>query len=212
MNVNIRQTRLWRSLAISVLLTSTLFGAAAAHAAPADGTAVAAPNVPAAIQVPAGNKLFLVGHAIGTQNYVCLPSDAGYKFALFTPQATLFTDDNLQLTTHFFSSNPFEDGTLRATWQDSRDSSSVWGQALQSSTDPSFVAADAIPWVLLRRTGAQSGPAGDGGVGLTAATYIQRLNTSGGVAPADGCSSADNVGAQAFVPYSADYLFYSAAD
>jgi hypothetical protein len=207
MNLNIRLTRFWPSIAASVLLASTVLGTAVASAE----TEVAPPSVPKAIQVPDGNKLFLVGHAIGTQNYVCVPSDAGYKFVLFTPQATLFTDDNLQLTTHFFSANPFEDGTVRATWQDSRDSSSVWGQALQTSTDPSFVAPDAIPWVLLRRTGAQPGPAGEGGVGLTAATYMQRLNTSGGVAPAAGCSSPDNVGAQAFVPYTADYLFYTAA-
>jgi hypothetical protein len=207
MNMKIRQARLWRSLGVSVLIASTLLGSAVAHAAPA----VMPPSVPVAIQVPDGNKLFLVGHAIGTQNYVCLPSDTGYKFVLFTPQATLLTDSNRQLTTHFFSANPFEDGTIRATWQDSRDSSSIWGQAVQSSTDPSFVAADAIPWVLLRRTGAQPGPAGDGGVGLTATTFIQRLNTSGGAAPANGCDSEENVGSQAFVPYTADYLFYTTA-
>jgi hypothetical protein len=205
MNFNFKLTRLWPSLVVGVLFASSLVGTAAA----ADRTAVTAPKVPTAIQVPDGNEPFLVGHAIGTQNYVCVPSDADFKFVLFTPQATLYTDDNLQLTTHFFSANPFEDGTIRATWQDSRDSSSVWGQALQSSTDPSFVAPDAIPWVLLRRAGAQSGPAGDGGVGLTATTYIQRLNTSGGVAPSNGCSSPDDVGRQAFVPYSADYLFYT---
>jgi hypothetical protein len=208
MNSKIRQVRLCRSLAVCGLLASTLFGTAVAHAA----NAVTPPEVPAAIQVPAGNELFLVGHAVGTQNYVCLPSDTGYKFVLFTPQATLLTDDNVQLTTHFFSANPFEDGTIRATWQDSRDGTRVWGQAMQSSTDPNFVAAGAIPWVLLRRTGAQAGAADEAGVGLTATTYIQRLNTSGGVAPVDGCDSAENVGGQAFVPYSADYLFYTNAE
>lgn len=37
------------------------------------------------------------------------------------------------------------------------------------------------------------------------------LNTSGGVAPSTGCSQLANVGAKAFVPYKADYLFYTAA-
>src|SRR5262245_27252348 len=73
------------------------------------------PPVPTNIQVPAGNKLFFVGHAIGTQNYVCLPSGAGVKYVLFTPQATLYFL-NWQVMTHFFSPNPDEGGTIRATW------------------------------------------------------------------------------------------------
>jgi hypothetical protein len=207
MNLNIQVTRFWPALATGALLVSTLFGTAVASAQ----SEVTPPSVPEAIQVPVGNTLFLAGHAIGSQNYVCSPSDGGYKFVLFTPQATLYTDDNQQLTTHFYSPNPVEDGTVRATWQDSRDTSRVWGQAIQSSTDPSFVAPDSIPWVLLRRTGAQPGPAGDGGLGLPSATFIQRLNTSGGVAPASGCNSPEDVGRQVFVPYSADYLFYTDA-
>ena len=71
---------------------------------------------PPNIQVPAGNKAFLVGHAVGTQNYVCLPSGSGVRFVLFTPQATLFNDDDKQLTTHFFSPNPFE-VTLIQWWR-----------------------------------------------------------------------------------------------
>jgi hypothetical protein len=38
-------------------------------------------------------------------------------------------------------------------------------------------------------------------------TYIQRVNTKGGVAPADACSAA-NAGAKMTVPYQADYVFY----
>ena len=107
--------------------------------ATATAQSVAPPSVPANLVPPPGNQPFLKASAVGTQNYVCSPSDGGYKFVLFTPQATLYTDDNRQLTTHFFSPNPFEDDTVRATWQDSRDTSRVWGQAIQSSTDPSFV-------------------------------------------------------------------------
>ena len=57
--------------------------------------------------------------------------------------------------------------------------------------------------------GAQDGPTG--GDTLTATTFIQRLNTSGGVAPSTGCASSTDVGKQAFVPYTADYFFYKAA-
>jgi hypothetical protein len=164
------------------------------------------PPVPANIQVPAGNKAFLVGHAVGTQNYVCLPSGSGFAFTLFTPQATLFNDAQQQIITHFFSPNPFESGTIRATWQDSQDTSAVWGKVSASSTDPAFVAPGAIAWLLVAVVGAQDGPTG--GDTLTATTFIQRLNTSGGVAPSTGCGSSTDVGSKAFVPYTADYFFY----
>jgi hypothetical protein len=171
-----------------------------------ESSTITQPRVPANIQVPAGNKVFLVGHAVGTQNYVCLPSGTGFNFVLFTPQATLFSDHDKQVTTHYFSPNPFEGGTIRATWQHSRDTSTVWGETIQSSSDPNFVAPGAIPWLLLQRVGAKDGPSG--GDTLTATTFIQRLNTSGGVAPSTGCSSSTNVGNQAFVPYTANYFFY----
>jgi Protein of unknown function (DUF3455) len=54
--------------------------------------------------------------------------------------------------------------------------------------------------------GVQEGPTG--GDTLTAVTFIQRLNTAGGVAPSTGCSMSTDVGAKAFVPYTADYFFY----
>ena len=43
---------------------------------------------------------------------------------------------------------------------------------------------------------------------LSKTTFIQRLNTTGGVAPADGCSTSADVGKQVLVPYTADYYFY----
>src|SRR5262249_34175665 len=122
------------------------------------------------------------------------------------PQATLFGDEGEQLTTHFFSPNPFENGTVRATWQDSRDTTAVWGQVVRTSADPDFVAPGAIPWVLLQSVGSQ---AFGGDESLAATTFIQRLNTTGGLAPVSGCDSSGDVGKQAFVPYSADYFFYT---
>jgi hypothetical protein len=43
---------------------------------------------------------------------------------------------------------------------------------------------------------------------MTQTTFIQRLNTNGGSAPADGCASASDVGKQKLVPYTADYYFF----
>ena len=174
---------------------------------PARADDLTPPPVPANIQVPAGNKLFLVGHAVGTQNYICLPADGGVKFTLFTPQATLFKERK-QVTTHYFSPNPAEDGTIRATWQHSKDTSTVWGKVADgnSSSDPAFVAPGAIPWLLVTVVGAQEGSKDSDT--LMATTFIQRLNTSGGVAPATGCAALTDVGNKVFVPYTADYLFF----
>ncbi len=174
------------------------------------------PPVPPNLQAPTGNIAFLEGHAVGTQNYVCLPSASGFSWTFFSPQATLFTnlkwingDFRQQIITHFFSPNPFENDTSRATWQSSFDTSAVWGKSVASTSDPNFVAPNAIPWLLLQVVGAQSGPT-EGAI-LTPTTFVQRLNTSGGVAPSTGCSAASNIGSTALVFYTADYFFYKAS-
>jgi Protein of unknown function (DUF3455) len=163
------------------------------------------PPVPPELQVPPGNKAFSEGHAVGTQNYICLPSDSGFAWTFFGPQATLFNDDDKQIITHFLSLNPDERGMARATWQHSRDTSTVWAMPIASSSDPKFVEPDAIPWLLLQVVGTEPGPTG--GERLTRTTFIQRLNTSGGVAPMTACPV---VGQTLFVPYMADYFFYKA--
>jgi hypothetical protein len=210
--------------ALGRLSTASLMLAGAigmAFAAPSAGPAYAdtltPPPVPDNIQVPAGNKLFLVGHAVGTQNYVCVPSGTGVRFVLFTPEATLFDEEGEQLTTHYFGPNPDEpntdsrvisDNTIRAAWQDSRDSSTVWGMVKpgNSSSDPAYVEPGAIPWLLVTIVGKQNGPTG--GDQLSGTTFIQRLNTHGGAAPSTGCTSLEDLGKTAFVPYTTDYYFY----
>jgi hypothetical protein len=167
------------------------------------------PPVPANIDVPEGHDVFLHGRAAGTQNYVCLPTATGIRWQFIAPQATLYMsigDLQQQITTHFLSSNPGENGTPRPTWLQSFDSSQVWGRAAASSIDPNYVAPNSIPWLLVQITGSTAGPTG--GSLLTRTTYIQRLNTSGGVAPAIGCSQPVEIGALALVPYTTDYFFY----
>src|ERR1051326_1498427 len=166
------------------------------------------------LKVEPGNEAFLVGHAVGTQNYVCKPSGTGVKFVLFTPEATLFKDnDDRQIITHFFSPNPAEpntdttvvaDGIIRATWQ-ARDSSSVWAKVHQPD-GTLIVDQNSIAWVLLDAAGTQDGPTG--GHTLSDTTFVQRVNTTGGLPPSIGCTSLTDLGNQAFVPYTADYFFY----
>jgi len=184
-------------------------------------------NLPASLVVDPPNHPFLLGKAEGTQNYVCLPAgvDAAgnpkFAWTLFTPEATLFSgdpDDSRQLITHFFSPNlspnsletspnpPFAEGPIRATWQ-ARDTSTIWARTFVPG-DAVVVTQGAVAWLKLTVVGAENGPTG--GDTLTAATFVQRVNIVGGVAPpADTCDSLQEVGAQAFRPYTADYIFYT---
>jgi Protein of unknown function (DUF3455) len=184
----------------------TAFGVALTIGLPqaARAQSIAPPPVPAGIEVLPPNEPFLLGRGVGTQNYVCQPADSiGHiAWTLFTPQATLFGDQQEQLITHFSSPNPVEGGIVRVTWEDSLDTSTVWAQAVKAVT----VNPNAIPWVKLQMVGTQVGPTG--GDTLSRTTFIQRVNTEGGLAPASGCDLPTNIGNKRFVPYRADYFFY----
>ena len=67
------------------------------------------------------------------------------------------------------------------------------------------VDATAIPWLLL--SAASTVPGSHGGR-LAATTYIQRIATTGGLAPADAECNAGTTGTSAEVPYTADYYFW----
>jgi hypothetical protein len=172
------------------------------------------PATPANLQAPSGNSVYLKARAVGTQNYVCQPGSGGPAWKLLGPQATLFVtlpwiqgELRLQTATHFLSLNPAEPGTARPTWQNSLDTSATWGKAIADSRDPQFVAPGAIPWLLVQIVGAQRGPTGGSAVSQT--TFIQRINTSGGLAPSDGCDDS-GLGKVALMAYTADYVFYQA--
>jgi hypothetical protein len=185
------------------------------------GGRVTPPTVPPNLQVDVGNKAFLKGEAQGTQNYVCAPSTAsatGVAYVLFTPEATLFSeDDGGQIITHFFSPNPdprdpntnpavvAPGGAIRATWVHSQDGSSVWAKL--HTNGAADVDEKAIAWLLLDAVGVEVGPTG--GDILTKTTFVQRVNTTGGLAPKSGCGSPGDLGNQAFIPYTADYFFYT---
>ena len=192
-----------KPLTLSAVIAGVTLGIAAVQAA---APVIVPPSVPSNLEVPPGSTVYLVGHARGTQNYLCLPKGDKFAWTLFGPQATLFDNNGSQQITHFLSANPGESGTPRPTWQHSGDTSSAWAAAIQSSTDANFVAPGAIPWLLLQVAGAQYGPALVNK--LTYTTYIQRVNTAGGVPPGDGCTIATDVGKKALVPYAADYFFY----
>ena len=192
---------------------------------PALAGGVNPPPTPPIITPPDGNTAFLMGNATGTQGYVCLPSGTGASWTVDAsrPQATLsvtlFGRFTQQILTHFLSPDTNPNSLAPSpipfgspTWQSSLDSSVIWGNKLNSitaGTDPSCPNSGAIPCLLLQVIGSQNGPSYPFGI-LTNATYVQRLNTSGGSAPATGCAESTDVGMQVLVPYTADYYFYSA--
>ena len=168
-----------------------------------------------------GTHAFLVGHAFGTQNYVCVPSANGVAYVLFTPAATLVNDDGDQLITHFFSPNPdpsdpnittavVADGAIRATWQ-SKDGSSVWAalhvndkgvKALYPRQDCRCLAPARQGWSR-KRTHRWQHPVEDHPG--PAPEHHWRSPTGAG----HGCDLPSDVGHTAFSDYTADYFFYT---
>src|SRR4029079_18426880 len=66
-------------------------------------------------------------------------------------------------------------------------------------------ATGAIPWLKLGATSATAGP---DGARLAGTTFIQRINTAGGVAPSANDCNAGTYGTVQEVPYTADYVFW----
>jgi hypothetical protein len=139
-----------------------------------------------ALATPPGQRLALQLEATGVQIYACTASPAGAAWVFTAPEASLSGPGGAAVGKHYAG----------PTWE-ALDGSSVVGAKVAGATpDPS-----AIPWLLLRA-------ASHGGTGkLAGVTYIQRVATRGGLAPASGCSVA-TIGAVARVAYSATYCFH----
>jgi hypothetical protein len=141
---------------------------------------------PAKLQPPAGNAPYLTAHAIGVQSYACTATADGPKWQFVAPSAVLYDDRYGLVAIHFAG----------PTWQ-AKDGSQVVGQKLDGATvDPT-----AIPWLLLKAASTTPGTFGP-------ATYVQRLNTRGGLEPGAAACSAASVGAERHIPYTADYRFW----
>src|SRR5215208_6275831 len=153
------------------------------------------PTVPSDIAVLEGNKLFLVGHAVGVQIYSCNLTAGQYSWTLVAPRANLYGDNGKLVATHFGG----------PTWQ-ATDGSYVVGRR---DAPPVTMDGAAIPWL---RLAAASTSVGDDGDRLAHTAYIQRVATTGGIAPAAGTCNASTIGAVEEIPYTANYYFWKAAD
>ena len=151
-----------------------------------------APSVPTTIAVEDGHKPFLIGHAVGVQIHECTTTPTGNRWRFVGPRADLYDDNGNLLTTHFGG----------PSWQ-ARDGSTI--RAMLDGNGSITVDPTAIPWLRLRVTSAIAGA--DGGR-LVATSCIQRINTTGGLAPAPGACGPETVGHVAEIPYTADYVFW----
>lgn len=172
--------RTFLPIALATIVVSGALVSTAAASFP-----VLPPKVPAEIQPEAGNEPFEVGHALGVQVYAC----NGTAWTFVEPKAVLVTN-RFQFIHHFAG----------PTWQH-QDGSSVVGQLVK----PVTVDAKSIPWLLLSKKTTTEGKFGNR---LTQTTFIQRVNTRGGIAPAASTCTAAAAGTQQEVPYTADYFFW----
>ena len=139
------------------------------------------------------SKVFLELHAAGVQKYTC---QANGTWLFTDPEATLYKPNG----------SPKADGTHFLNFATGRP---VWrfkdGSSVEAARKVSVPAGSAnIAMLLLEAV-----PMSDGGDGdkLERATWVQRLNTSGGVAPTTPCTP----GATLAAPYTADYFFWRAS-
>lgn len=171
-----------------------MFGLVALCAQPAAfaQTDSAQKDLPALIQVATANTLVLETKASGTIEYQCSKEKdplTTYKWTMVGPKAEL-TDEGDE-TVGDYSGPP-------ARWAH-KDGSFVIGSQVAVSPNGS----KNIPLQLVKADVA-------GGQGaLTGVSYVQRVNTQGGIAPAKKCS-ADNDGEKAEVSYKAEYWFWKA--
>ena len=144
-------------------------------------------TLPANMRPPANQKLIFKAHGTGDQIYTCKMTNGKYIWTLRGPEARLIGSDHHTLLHHFAG----------PTWE-ATDGSSLLGKPVTSLASPD---PDSVPWLLLTAIRHQGN-----GI-MSKVLSIQRLNTKGGKAPADGCNSSHS-GAEARTPYEAEYYFY----
>ena len=169
------------ALALAVLFSATPLAAA--------GAAGAGQAIPPSLAVPSGQFTPLQLAAEGVQIYTCqatADTPSAFSWVFRAPEATLHTAQGELVGRHYAG----------PTWE-GLDGSLVMGAASASADSPD---PEAIPWLLLEaRSSAGSGV-------FSTVTYVQRLDTQGGRAPADGCGT-QTLGQEARVPYTATYAF-----
>ena len=180
------------------MIFKTTLAATAALALSACASNMSAPampfsqaSLPAAVQVPAGHTVAMETVGVGQITYECRAKKdmAGHEWVFVGPDAQLM--DRMGKKVGKYYGPP-------ATWE-SNDGSKLTGA--QVAVAPA--AAGSIPLQLVKANPAM-------GMGaMQGVTYIQRVATQGGVAPAMLCDGS-KVGVKQIVNYQADYILWKA--
>jgi hypothetical protein len=149
-------------------------------------------GLPDAVKVPAGHKVVMETVGVGEITYECR-AKAGmagqFEWVFVGPDAKLMDRAGKQVGRYYGPP---------ATWE-AMDGSKFTGAQVAVAPAP----AGNIPLQLVKANPAM-------GMGaLQGVTYVQRVATVGGVAPAMACG-ASNTGSKQIVQYSADYILYKA--
>ncbi len=145
--------------------------------------------LPEPVRVPAGQKVMMSTTGVGEITYECREKKdmaGAHEWAFVGPVATLYSGDKKTVGKYYAG----------PTWE-ANDGSKVTGKQLGVAP----AAPGNIPLQLVKTDPAMGAGA------MTGVSYIQRLNTKGGVAPAMACD-ATSKGKRQQVAYEADYVFY----
>ena len=175
------------------LAAAALLTACGTRAPSGAGTMFSQDSLPAAIQVPAGNRVAMETVGVGEITYECrdkanAPGQTEWVFV--GPSAVLNDRSGNKVGTYFGPP---------ATWA-SNDGSRL--TATQLAVAPAGTGN--LPYQLVKANPAMGAGA------MAGVTYIQRVALKGGVAPASACSPA-NKGERQIVKYQADYIFWKAS-
>jgi hypothetical protein len=166
---------------IAAALLCCSFAATAASMAP--------PDVPQAVAVPNGHRPAMTLKGVGELTYECRAkagTDGAHEWVFVAPDATL-QDMNGKRVGKYYGG---------PTWEHN-EGGKITGKQLAVAP----AAPGAIPLQLVQAAPAMGSGPFDG------VTYIQRVNTMGGIAPKATCD-ASTAGNKQTVGYSADYVFY----
>jgi hypothetical protein len=183
----IPMTRTFSAASLSLLVLSLAAGCAMHRPAPSAYSQAALPD---AVKVPAGHRVLLETVGVGEITYECrdkATTPGAMEWAFIGPSAALNERSGRQVGKYFGPP---------ATWQ-AMDGSRITG------TQVAVAPAEAgnIPLQLVKANPA----VGEGQ--MTGVSYVQRVATRGGVAPAMACDAASK-GRRETVRYQADYIFY----
>jgi hypothetical protein len=145
-------------------------------------------KLPQAVMVPAGHSVALETRATGVLNYECKPTATGpYGWVLISPQANLLDRTGKDVVA--YSGPP-------ATFKHV-DGSSVVGSQIAVAPNGEYT----LPLQLSRAEPSMGSGA------LQGISYIQRVNTKGGIEKTKPCAAL-NTGEKLTLPYQADYIFW----